>query len=62
MEGWAQYIGFLAAVLTTFAGVPQMVRIVRLKESRDVSLWMTLMLAAGVSFDSFTVSLSGMSP
>jgi len=41
-------IGYLAALLTTISSVPQIIRIYRLKESRDISLWTTLSLSAGI--------------
>ena len=41
-------IGFIAAFLTTFSGIPQIVRLLRLKESRDISLVTTLFLGFGV--------------
>lgn len=40
-------IGFIAAFFTTFAMLPQAVRIWRLKEARDVSLWMPVMIIIG---------------
>ncbi len=48
MEGYYQYIGFVAAALTTFAGIPQLVRLIKLKESRDISVWTACMMAVGV--------------
>lgn len=42
-------IGFLAAAITSCSAIPQIVRIVRLKESRDVSLVMPAMLAVGIT-------------
>ncbi len=48
-NGYA-FIGYIAAMLTTFSGVPQMLRILRLRESRDVSLWTSTMLATGTLF------------
>ncbi len=41
-------IGFIAAFLTTFSGIPQIIRLLRLKESRDISLVTTLFLGLGV--------------
>ncbi len=40
-------IGYAAACFTTFSLLPQIIRIRRLKEARDVSLVMPLMVAAG---------------
>jgi len=41
-------IGYMAALLTTFSSIPQIVRVCRLKESRDISLWTTSALSAGI--------------
>jgi len=41
-------IGYIAALLTTFSSVPQIIRVCRLKESRDISLWTTSALSAGI--------------
>ncbi len=41
-------IGYLAALLTTFSIIPQIIRVYRLKESRDISLWTTSALSAGI--------------
>ena len=41
-------IGYIAALLTTFSSVPQIIRACRLKESRDISLWTTSALSAGI--------------
>jgi MtN3 and saliva related transmembrane protein len=40
-------IGYAAACFTTFSLLPQIIRIVRLKEAKDVSLFMPLMVAVG---------------
>lgn len=45
-----ELIGSLAALLTTVAFVPQVVRIVRTRDTRAISLWMYLLFCAGVSF------------
>jgi MtN3 and saliva related transmembrane protein len=42
-------IGFVAAFLTTAAFVPQLVRVLRLRSARDVSLGTFLMFSAGVA-------------
>jgi MtN3 and saliva related transmembrane protein len=44
------FFGYLAALLTTFSGIPQIIRVVKLKESRDISLWTASLLSAGVLF------------
>ena len=41
-------IGYVAALLTTFSSIPQIIRVCRLKESRDISLWTTFVLSAGI--------------
>ncbi|HVN98231.1 MAG TPA: SemiSWEET transporter [Syntrophorhabdaceae bacterium] len=41
-------IGYVAAFLTTFAGIPQIVRLLKLRESRDISLATALFLGIGV--------------
>jgi len=41
-------IGFLAASLTTAAFVPQLVRVIRLRTARDISLPTFLMFSLGV--------------
>jgi len=41
-------IGYIAAFLTSFSMVPQIVRLIKLKESKDVSLTMTVALCLGV--------------
>lgn len=43
-----EVIGSLAALLTTFAFVPQVVKIWRTRSTRDVSLAMYLVFTAGV--------------
>ena len=43
-------IGYLAALLTTFSVIPQIIRVYRLKEFRDISLWTVFFLSAGILF------------
>ncbi|MCX5805487.1 MAG: SemiSWEET transporter [Proteobacteria bacterium] len=40
-------IGYIAAILTTFALLPQIMRIWKLKEARDISIFMPLMTTTG---------------
>lgn len=42
------YIGFLAAILTTTAFLPQVIKTWRSKETKDISLSMLLILFAGI--------------
>jgi MtN3 and saliva related transmembrane protein len=40
-------IGYVAALFTTFSLLPQIIRIWKLKEARDISLFMPLMVCIG---------------
>ena len=40
-------IGYVAALFTTFSLLPQIIRIWKLKEARDISLFMPLMVSIG---------------
>lgn len=42
-------VGMLAAFLTTAAFVPQVVRVMRTRDTHAISLWMYLMFATGVA-------------
>lgn len=44
-----EIIGTAAALLTTAAFVPQVVRIVRTRDTEAISLWMYILFCAGVS-------------
>ena len=46
---WITIMGFIAASLTTFAFLPQVIKTWRMKETRDISLWMYLVFTIGVS-------------
>jgi len=41
-------VGYIAGILTTTAFVPQVVRAWKLKETRDLSLSMLILFAAGI--------------
>lgn len=43
-----EYIGFLAAILTTISFIPQVIRIYKTNDSKAISLKMYLLFAAGV--------------
>lgn len=45
---YVSVIGFAAAILTTIAFVPQVVRVWRSRSTRDISLPMFLVLALGI--------------
>jgi MtN3 and saliva related transmembrane protein len=46
--GMVEDIGFAAALLTTTAFVPQLVRVVKLRSARDISLGTFLLFSLGV--------------
>lgn len=41
-------LGFAAGTLTTIAFIPQVIKVYQTKETRDISLMMYVMLAAGL--------------
>jgi MtN3 and saliva related transmembrane protein len=43
-------IGFLAGLLTTIAFLPQVVKIIKTKQTRDISLGMYIIFTIGVLF------------
>ncbi|KYC45553.1 MAG: MtN3/saliva family protein [Candidatus Methanofastidiosum methylothiophilum] len=43
-------IGLLAAFLTTASSLPQVIKTIRLKETRDISFWMWAFLSLGIFF------------
>jgi MtN3 and saliva related transmembrane protein len=45
--GWMAGIGYVAGLCTTFSLVPQVLRIVRLRSARDVSIEMYLLFSLG---------------
>ncbi len=45
---WMTIIGFMAAIGTTFSFVPQAVKIIKTKHTKDLSLGMYLMLTMGI--------------
>ena len=46
---WVEWTGFAAAFCTTAAFVPQLLRVMKLKSARDISLRMFLMFSVGVA-------------
>jgi MtN3 and saliva related transmembrane protein len=44
-----EFVGYVAAILTTIAFVPQVLQIYRTKSAKDVSLAMFLLFTTGVS-------------
>jgi MtN3 and saliva related transmembrane protein len=45
---WFELLGAVAALITTFAWLPQIMKILREKQARDISLATTAALAFGV--------------
>jgi MtN3 and saliva related transmembrane protein len=43
-----EIIGMIAGVFTTFAAIPQIIKIYKIKEARDISLIMYIFLVIGV--------------
>ncbi|MCX8022368.1 MAG: SemiSWEET transporter [Syntrophorhabdaceae bacterium] len=43
-----ELIGYIAAFFTTFSMLPQFIRMIRLKEAKDVSIFMPSMMTIGV--------------
>ena len=43
-----KYIGFLAAFCTTFAFLPQAIKVWKTKSTRDISLYMFIIFTVGV--------------
>ena len=41
-------LGLIAGTLTTISFIPQVIRSWKLKETKDISLWMYIILAAGI--------------
>ena len=46
---WVTVLGFIAAVCTTIAFLPQVIKACRTKEKRDISLLMYIVLITGIS-------------
>jgi MtN3 and saliva related transmembrane protein len=45
----ATSIGLLAGTLTSIAAIPQVVKTLRTRHARDISIWQPLLLAFGVA-------------
>ena len=41
-------IGFIAATLTTSAYIPQAIKAIKTKQTKDISLWMYVMMTVGI--------------
>ncbi|HEY0662552.1 MAG TPA: SemiSWEET transporter [Lysobacter sp.] len=45
-----EWIGYVAAMLTTLSFVPQAARTIRTRDTRGISLWMYAMFTVGIAF------------
>ena len=45
-----EWVGYVAAALTTFSFIPQAARTIRTKETHGISLWMYVMFNVGIAF------------
>ncbi len=46
----SEYLGIIAGIFTTFAVVPQIIRVYKLKSAREISLIFTSSMLLGVAF------------
>jgi len=53
---WITWLGLVAAVCTTSSFLPQAIKIIRTRHTKDLSLWMYLILTIG-SFLWFTYGI-----
>ena len=47
--GWAELIGIVAGVLTTFSSLPQVIKVWRTRSTGDLSLIMLVMAVTGIA-------------
>jgi MtN3 and saliva related transmembrane protein len=45
----ATTVGLVAGFITSVAAIPQLVRTLRIKHTRDISIWQPLLLSVGVA-------------
>jgi MtN3 and saliva related transmembrane protein len=45
---WISIIGYCAAFMTTLGFLPQFIKVARTKQTKDISLWMYIILITGV--------------
>lgn len=45
---WIEIIGFIAAILTTSAGLPQLFKTIKTKKTRDISLKFLVVMNSGI--------------
>jgi len=41
-------LGLTAGALTTFSLLPQVIKTIKIKETRDISLWMYILISTGI--------------
>ncbi len=44
-----EWVGWAAAVLTTVSFVPQAVKVIRTRDTASISLWMYILVTAGIA-------------
>ena len=59
---FAEYLGIIAGVFTTFATVPQIIRVYKLKSAREISLIFTTSLTLGIVIWLFYGIILGLVP
>lgn len=45
---WITIIGLIAGICTTFAFVPQVIKTIKIKETKDISLLMYIIITTGI--------------
>lgn len=43
------YLGLVAGMITSVAGIPQVIRVYRTRQVRDLSIWQPLLLSVGIT-------------
>ena len=46
---WINFLGLTAAALATSSFLPQVIKVIKTKHTRDISLWMFILSATGIS-------------
>jgi MtN3 and saliva related transmembrane protein len=45
---WIEAVGFIAAIFTTAAGLPQLIKIIKTKHTKDISLGLIITFCIGL--------------
>jgi MtN3 and saliva related transmembrane protein len=45
---WISFVGYCAAFMTTVGFVPQFIKAFKTKQTKDISLWMYIILITGI--------------